>query len=206
MPKDADVNMEQTILDTAERLFLEKGFALTSTTEIAKVAGCNQALIHYYFRTKDKLFEAIFAKKAKIFFADFHGIIEEEDSFEEALARVVEAHFDMIRANPQLPFLIVNELTTNPARIESIKSTIGPMIGGLYSRLESALEEEISAGRIRSVSALDLIVTIVSLNAAVFIGAPIMKQAWGLGDEEFERLLDSRRRSNVEFVLNSLRP
>jgi TetR/AcrR family transcriptional regulator len=206
VPKEIDTSMEQAILQAAESLFLKKGFAMTSTTEIAKAAGCNQALIHYYFRTKDRLFEAIFEKKAKIFFADFHEIIEEVDSFEEALARVVEAHFDMIRANPQLPFLIINELTTNPARIESIKSTIGPMIGGLYSRLESYLEEEISAGRVRPLSALDLIMTVVSLNAAVFIAAPILRQVRDLGDEEFERFVDERRRENVRFILKSLRP
>jgi TetR/AcrR family transcriptional regulator len=206
MTKELDSSMEQAILQAAEALFLKKGFAMTSTTEIAKAAGCNQALIHYYFRTKDRLFEAIFEKKAKIFFADFHEIVEETDNFEEALARVVEAHFDMIRANPQLPFLIINELTTNPARIESIKSTIGPLIGGLYSRLESYLEEEISAGRVRQVSALDLIMTVVSLNASVFIAAPILRRARGFGDEEFERFVDARRRENVLFILKSLRP
>jgi len=65
MPQD--IPMEQLIVETAERLFLEKGFAMTSTTEIAKEIGCNQALVHYYFRTKAKLFEAIFEKKIKLF-------------------------------------------------------------------------------------------------------------------------------------------
>ena len=55
-----NLTMEEVILETAERLFLEKGFALTSTTEIAKAVGCNQALIHYYFRTKDNLFNTHF--------------------------------------------------------------------------------------------------------------------------------------------------
>jgi TetR/AcrR family transcriptional regulator len=206
MPKEIDTSMEQAILQAAEGLFLTKGFAMTSTTEIAKAVGCNQALIHYYFRTKDKLFEAIFAKKAKIFFADFLEISEGAISFEEGLSRAVEAHFDMVRANPQLPFLIVNELTTNPVRIESLKATIAPIIGGVYSRVESWLEKEVAKGTIRPVSPVDLIITVVSLNAALFLAAPIVRRALGLGDEEFERFVDSRRRENVKFILASLRP
>ena len=66
-------SLEQTILEVAERLFLEKGFAMTSTTEIAKEVGCNQALVHYYFRTKDNLFNVIFEQKFKDF---FHGLFE----------------------------------------------------------------------------------------------------------------------------------
>ena len=56
-------DMEQSILKVAEQLFLDKGFNRTSTTEIARVVGCNQTLIHYYFRTKENLFNRIFEKK-----------------------------------------------------------------------------------------------------------------------------------------------
>ena len=61
-------SMESIILETAERLFLEKGFAMTSTTEIAKEVGCNQALVHYYYRTKENLFNVIFEQKFNGFF------------------------------------------------------------------------------------------------------------------------------------------
>jgi len=71
--------MEQTILEVAERLFLEKGFALTSTTEIAKEAGCNQALVHYYFRTKDNLFNTIFEQKFRMLFEHLYASQSLED-------------------------------------------------------------------------------------------------------------------------------
>lgn len=67
MEQTREQSMESIILETAERLFLDKGFALTSTTEIAREAGCNQALVHYYFRTKEQLFIRIFEEKIKIF-------------------------------------------------------------------------------------------------------------------------------------------
>ena len=69
--------MEQAILRAAERLFLDKGFALTSTTEIAREAGCNQALVHYYFRTKENLFEKIFEQKIRMLISNIFSIDRE---------------------------------------------------------------------------------------------------------------------------------
>jgi TetR/AcrR family transcriptional regulator len=203
---EPDINMEQAILQAAERLFLEKGFAMTSTTEIAKAVGCNQALIHYYYRTKEKLFVAVFEKKAAVFFSGFATIDEGALSFEESLRLKIEAHFDMIRANPQLPFLIINELTTNPTRIESIKEGIGKIAAGVFFPLEARLKEEIAAGRIRPISAYDLVITMLSMNVMFFVAAPIVRAALALSDEEFERAVEARRRESVEVILRSLRP
>ena len=121
---EKDSNTEQLIIETAERLFLEKGFAMTTTTEIAKEVGCNQALVHYYYRTKDKLFDAIFEKKIKMFISTLLQIGDDNIPFEEKLKRKIEAHFDMIKANPKIPFLFFNELTTNPKRIDNLKDKI----------------------------------------------------------------------------------
>jgi AcrR family transcriptional regulator len=206
MAREVDGNMEKTILHAAEQLFLNKGFALTSTTEIAEAAGCNQALIHYYFRTKEKLFESVFEEKARIFFSSVTEITDSSMSFEEALRRTIEAHFDMFRANPQLPFFIVNELTTNPARIETLKNTVGPRIGELYSRVGRWLAEEASKGCIRPIDPFDLIYSVVTLNAGIFLAAPIFKHVRAIDESTFERYLDERREANVELILKSLRP
>jgi len=204
--QEPDKNMEQAILQAAERLFMEKGFAMTSTTEIAKAVGCNQALIHYYYRTKEKLFVAVFEKKAAVFFSGFATIDEGAISFEESLRLKIEAHFDMIRANPQLPFLIINELTTNPSRIGSIKERIGKIAAGVFIPLESRLKEEIAAGRVRPISAYDLIINMLSLNVMFFVASPIFRAALELSDEEYEWAIDARRRESVEAILRSLRP
>jgi TetR/AcrR family transcriptional regulator len=206
MTREADGRMEQTILDAAEHLFMEKGFALTSTTEIAEKAGCNQALIHYYFRTKEKLFEAVFEKKIQIFFSNIIEISDKAESFEEILRRAIEAHFDMIRANPQLPFFIVNELITNPARIDAIKGVVAPRIGQLFALMQKWIGEESAKGNIKPMDPFDLIYNIVSLNVAMFLAAPIVTRARDIDDASFERLLDARRKANVELILGSLRP
>jgi AcrR family transcriptional regulator len=206
MVKTSDIGMEQAILDAAERMFMEKGFALTSTTGIAKAAGCNQALVHYYYRTKENLFETIFEKKAMVFFSGFSAIDEGASSFGESLRRKIEAHFDMVRANPQLPFLIINELTTNPGRIESIKERIGKIAAGVFFPLEARLKEEIAAGRIRPISAYDLVINIISLNVMFFLASPIVRAARDLSDEDYELAVDARRKESVDSILRSLQP
>lgn len=206
MTEKQDTPMEQAILREAERLFLEKGFALTSTTEIAKAVGCNQALIHYYFRTKEHLFAAVFESKMRVVFEGLSSIDATNVSFEEALRRMIEVHFDVFRANPRLPFLIVNELITNPSRIAAIKERMEEIPQTIFSRLDGWLKVEIDGGRIRPIGAFDLVADVVSLNAMFFLAAPILKTALGLSEAEMERMTDARRRESVELILRGLRP
>jgi len=201
-----DGSMEQKIRDAAERLFLDKGYALTSTTEIAKAAGCNQALVHYYFRTKDRLFEAVFAGKAKRFVAEFVEINNEAIPFEEKVRRKISSHFDMLLENPKLPFLIINELITNPERLNALKAEVSPNFGAVYAQFERELAEEIKKGSIRPMTMPDFVVTMLSLNIMPFLGIPIMKVALNLDDADVRDLLRKRKEENVEILLRSLRP
>jgi len=198
--------MEQKILETAERLFLDKGFALTSTTEIAREAGCNQALIHYYFRSKDRLFTAIFEKKIALFINTFLITLKEDISFEEKVRRAVETHFSVMCENPRLPFLILNELSTNPERILAIKQRIGAKPTQALSYFQAELEEEIKAGRVRQVEPLDLLLTMISLNIAPFYISPVMKIIMDLSDERLNELIMKRKEENITVLLKSLKP
>ena len=206
MTINEDQSMEQRILEAAERLFLQKGFSMTSTTEIAKEAGCNQALVHYYFRTKDNLFETIFTKKFEDFFSGLDFIDEPGAPFETTLRRLVEAQFELVRRNPQLPFLVINELTTNPSRIESLKQRVGGLVEGMHSRLGAMLEAAIAAGRIRPVGMIDVLFDLLSLNVAVFLAAPIVKPVLGLDDAGYEAIIEARKREIVELIVRGLAP
>jgi TetR/AcrR family transcriptional regulator len=197
---------EQSILEAAEQLFLDKGFSNTSTTEIAKKVGCNQALVHYYFRTKDKLFEAVFEKKASMFISSFLQISRDNISFEEKLQRKIELHFDILRANPRLPFLMFNELTTNPQRLLSIKEKFKMNNVSILDHFKSELETEIKKGTIRQIEPIDLILMMISLNVVLFIAHPILKILINISDEEYERMIERRKRENVLVILRSLRP
>ncbi|MFO7998346.1 MAG: TetR/AcrR family transcriptional regulator [Bacteroidales bacterium] len=200
----AGPSFEQTILKTAEALFLEKGYALTSTTEIAKNAGCNQALVHYYFRTKEKLFEAIFEKKAKLFFSALLKIDDSDIPFREKLKRKIETHFDILKANPKLPFLLLNEFTTNPGRLRTLKEKLGELPVQVFEVLDKELQQEAGQGRIRPLSVMDLAITMVSLNVVVFLARPMLDGLGVITEEDYNHWLEFRKRENTRIILGSL--
>jgi TetR/AcrR family transcriptional regulator len=199
-------NMEQTILKAATRLFLEKGFSATTTTEIAKEAGCNQALVHYYYRTKDKLFAAIFEHKMKNFITNLLQISEEQIPFEEKLTRKIESHFDIIMEDPKFPLFFFAELSANPKRLEILKQMLGDKPQVIVKQFQEELQNEIDAGRIRPISVFDLLMTIVSLNIVGFILEPVFKMITNISDEDYQKLLGRRKREHVHIVLQSLKP
>ena len=169
MSINADKNMEQAILDAATKLFIEKGFKATSTTEIAKEAGCNQALVHYYFRTKDRLFNAIFEKKMKFFVMNLLQISDENISFREKLAKKIETHFDVVSEEPRFPLFFFTELASNPDRRAMLKESLGTFPQLIVGQFQQELKEEIDKGTIRPISVFDLLMTIVSLNFIIGI-------------------------------------
>lgn len=206
MSINTEKNMEDTILQAATKLFLEKGFASTSTTEIAKEAGCNQALVHYYYRTKDRLFDAIFEKKMKFFMSSLLHISSKDIPFEEKLSKKIETHFDAIMVDPKFPILFFHELNTNAKRLETLRTMLGELPQTVVSQFQNELQAEIDKGNVRQMSIFDLLITIISLNIIVFIGEPIFKMMTKISDEEYLNLIKRRKKENVHIVLKSLKP
>jgi AcrR family transcriptional regulator len=202
-----DQSMEQTILEVAEKLFLEKGFISTSTTQIAKGAGCNQALVHYYFRTKENLFKTIFEQKFRYFFEHIFEIKNlEELPFEEKVRHVVESHFDFLRQNPKIPLLVSSQLSRLPEQIQELRSKLQNVPQELLSHMNAELRHEIAAGRARDIDMLDIILTMVMQNVGLFIMLPMASGLLQLSDEQLEEIINHRREENVQVVLRYIKP
>ena len=201
----SEQSMEQSILETAERLFLEKGFALTSTTEIAKEVGCNQALVHYYFRTKDNLFNTIFETKFRLFVQHVFELENMESlSFADKLKHIIESHFDMLRENSRLPLLIINEFSRKPEQVKILTSKLKTIPQKLMEKMNAELETEIAEGRFRPITMMDLILSVVSLNISLFILLPIASEIISINDVQREFVVNHRREEHVKLILNSL--
>ncbi len=198
--------MEIVILETAERLFLEKGFGMTSTTEIAKEIGCNQALIHYYFRTKENLFNIIFEKKFRQFFQNIF-VVENLDqmTFQDKLKHIIETHFDMVRENPRIPLLIVNEFSRNPEMVATLKEKLQGVVATLFESLNTDLQAEIAAGRVRQITLIDLIFNIISINISLFLLLPVAGEIMSLDEKQKELVVNRRRDEHVKLILNGIR-
>ncbi|NLU39979.1 MAG: TetR/AcrR family transcriptional regulator [Bacteroidales bacterium] len=206
MDVKSDQSTEQQIIEVAEKLFMEKGFALTSTTEIARKVGCNQALVHYYFRTKEKLFESIFERKAQLMLSAILKMDDPTQPFEERLRKLVENHFDIMVENPQLPFLFLNELLTNPKRLELLTQKFQMLPLTLMERFANDLQNEIDKGRIRNVTPISILLTVLSLNLTPFIIRPIFQKMTNTSDELFNVIIQQRKQENILILMRSLMP
>ncbi len=116
---------ESKIIDSAERLFYQKGKAGTSMQDIADDAGINRTLLNYYFRSKDKLFEAVFKKALGSFVPSLAAMIQSDMSFEEYLPHMIRTVIDAMLQNPQIPIFVLQELSSNPERMPQLIMGMG---------------------------------------------------------------------------------
>ena len=193
-------NKEQTILEAAEREFLNKGFAGARTTSIAEAAGVTHAMLHYYFRTKEKLFEKILADKMEKLGEIMLGAIAGDGlPLRERIRRGIEHHFDFLAANRHLPRFIVNELAEHPERLETVRGGLQKKGAALLESLQQALREVLAhmdAGMILS--------DIISLNIFPFVAEPMIRNIVGDVYGGYEAFLQMRREENVKTMFLKL--
>ncbi|MCF2553485.1 TetR/AcrR family transcriptional regulator [Bacteroides caecigallinarum] len=163
MNKDK-ANMEQKILEAAEKLFMEQGFASTTTAKIAKEAGCNQALVHYYYRTKELLFERIYKEKMQLMVNSITNINTSGSTFEEKVVGVINAHWDFLTKNPLIVWFALREnLNGSTALVNLFIKEIRPKAVDAFSKLEKDLNTEIEKGNISPITIYDLLLPLYRL-------------------------------------------
>lgn len=201
---------EKLILDKAAEVFQERGYDGTSLGEIARRSGCNQALVHYYYRSKELLFRRIFIERIERTLSYLTETVGGDGlSFVERVDHFVDVYFDFLKANPTLPFLIMNELVLNPERRAFVREHffLNPALQQVYARYKELLAEEKEAGRIRrDVDAFDLLQSIISETVFAFISLPVYDDLLDNDAHKRDELIERRRRSikrGVRVVLGS---
>lgn len=201
-----DSSMEERILASAERLFLSKGYSLTSMTEIARETGCTQALVHYYFRTKENLFSKIFEGK----FHQFIGCIvrrEDEDlPFAELVSVRTSRLFDLMADNPRLPFMFLSEFVANAEQRLNIKDSIVPLCAEAVASLEAKIDGEVESGRIRRTDTMNLTLNMFSLVVTFFVLLPFIEEMGFITDANREDFIAQRKQEIIRTIIGSLKP
>ena len=199
-------NIEKRILWVAERLFLEKGFNGTSTTEIAKTVGCNQALIHYYFRTKEKLFWDVFAPKMEQVVEYLDAPLDESLSFMDRISNIIDFYFGILELDERLAPFIVNELIMHPGRWDTFRDRFlrSESRNSAFTRFEGMVRDEISNGSIREIKPIDLLLNIMSLTISAFIVAPKGFARDECDSSARKEYLAHRKENIKELVTNGL--
>lgn len=192
---------EEKILDAAQTVFIRKGMDGSRMQEIADEAGINKALLHYYFRTKQKLFEAIFKKAFKQVFPNIKSVILSDLNIEDKLGIFIEKYINLLLRNPYLPNFILKEINRDPEFLASVIKSQGihPTI------VFGMLEKEMEAGRIRKMDPRDLVINMIAMSIFPFAARPIMKIVFFNNDRKaYNQFLENRKSTVKEFVLNSI--
>lgn len=197
-----EVNKELQILQSAEDEFLKKGYTNAKTTEIAKRAGVTHAMLHYYFRTKENLFETIFQQKIGLLTDTFLFSFSQDLPFLEKIKKGVEDHFDFIAANPKLAGFILGDIMKNEDRKQHFIDIIKPKAGEIKDNIELSMQDEVARGAIKYVDPLELIFTVVSLNIFPFLASPLVIGILNLDDDQIQSFFQQRKDTNVNLVLN----
>ncbi|MDR0688002.1 MAG: TetR/AcrR family transcriptional regulator [Prevotellaceae bacterium] len=206
MSINRNTSAEEAILKAAEEVFLSKGFAMSTTTAIAKLAGVNQALLHYYFRTKENLFEAVFLKKLQLVTVAMYEILGKEGiPLMDKIKMQIETQFDFVQSNPKLPFLVVSEVARAPERSERMGVMVGKRVQQALGKLQEELDKAHEEGKIRKTSAVNLLLSVISQNVFPFLIRPIFQAITNMPDGDFEKLMASKKEENVAFIINSLK-
>ena len=202
---------ERRILDAAHAVFVRAGTAGARTLEIAKAAGVNPALLHYYFRTKERLAEAVFRRAAGQLLPAVIRILASDAALEDKVEQVVEVELQFLSKAPYLPAYILSELAHHPDRApQLIAAVTGEAPVALGAQVRSVLAKQIDA-RVRErtmhpISPDQFAVNLLALCVFPFAARPLFMAMFGIDQKGFEQFIDRRRKELAPFFLRALRP
>jgi AcrR family transcriptional regulator len=190
IPKD--VSAEEKIKLAAKKLFTKKGFAATRTRDIAEDAGINLALLNYYFRSKQKLFDIIMLENFRQFIQGITAeVFSEEATIEQKLEKVITAYIDFLSQNPDLPLFILNEIRNNP---ESIAKTINEEVKPIRTQFFKHLQLAGKSGKMPQMDPFHFIANLVGLTVFPFVARPILQRVTNVNDKQFLALMQERKK------------
>jgi AcrR family transcriptional regulator len=200
--KQKDAGTQQKILEAARKVFLEKGMAGARMQDIADEAGINKALLHYYFTSKDMLFEQIFYNTSQTFVPHINEIIESDAPLFEKIEHICEDYISMLMRNPYMPLFLINEV--NKQSGDFLKRMWGKQKPNLSTFIQQ-VQAEVKKGTIRPIHPAQLYMNIMSMCVFPFLGKPMMQFMTKVTDKEFMQLMEERKKLVSKFIIDSIR-
>ena len=194
---------ELAIIEAARKVFFCKGYSGTTMEEIASVAKVNKASLHYYYRSKDKLFEIILTEACGIIQDRLVLIINSEDNLEVIIKELIDVYVETLINHPYLPNFIINEISSNPEKVSKI------LLGDKLStftilRRILIIRNKVLEGNKDVVNPFDLILNVVSLNVFPLLIRPLIINHFKMSDEQFYVFINNRKSDLLRFILKGI--
>src|SRR5580658_2622576 len=188
---------EERIKEAARKLFTQKGFAATRTRDIAEEAGINLALLNYYFRSKQKLFDLIMMENFRQFLEAVTVHFQDDQmTMVERVQRIVETYIDFLTEFPGIPLFILNEIRGNPSKIVAkIHEEAGPARSQFFKDLQEAKKTGKTA-----LDPFHFVANLVGLTVFPFVGRPVLQRVTGVSDKQFDALMQERKKLVPQWI------
>jgi AcrR family transcriptional regulator len=191
--KALDTTTEAKIKNAARVVFHKKGFAATRTRDIAEEAGINLALLNYYFRSKEKLFETIMFETVFGFMQNMAMVLNDEKSTLEKKVELIASYYiDFITKEPNIPIFMLSEIRNNNAHGLLEKLPIKQLV--MNSAFVKQHQEAVVKGKITEPNPLHFLMNLLSLVVFPFIGQPLLQGISGLNETQFNKLMQERKK------------
>ncbi|HRI24306.1 MAG TPA: TetR/AcrR family transcriptional regulator [Ferruginibacter sp.] len=194
---------EQLILQAARKVFIQKGLAGARMQDIADQAGVNKALLHYYFTSKDKLFNLVFEQEFGNFFSSLAQVIASDLPLFEKIEKVVIIDIERLGQFPGLPMFVLNEVSRNPDVIlRRLKNIPVEQVLGI---LQKQINAEVKKGTIRKIEAGQLLVNIQSLCVFPYLAKPMVRGLMKMDEKAYREMIDKRKTEVAQFIISAIK-
>jgi TetR/AcrR family transcriptional regulator len=202
MAKTKDANTEEQILVAAKTIFQTKGMDGARMQQIADEAGINKAMLHYYYKSKQLLFEAVFNQAFSLLAPQLNILLNDESSIEEKIKNFTFNYTSFMMKHPYLPNFIIQELNRNEDFILKLKETMGfPNL----DKFKEKVDAEINEGILNPIDADQLFVHIIALNIFPFLGKPLIKAFTDKDEKKYKLFVEDRKTEVANFIINSIK-
>ena len=196
--KNKELTAEEKIIDAARKLFTQNGFSATRTRDIAEEAGINLALLNYYFRSKQNLFQIIIEEKFDQLFGVIIPILSNSEiSIEEKIETLVTNYTNLLLGNDDLPLFVLSEIKTNEFLIKRVKQNAEILS---HPVIEKQLKE-----RGFTTTGFNFIMNVMSLTLFPFMSKPLFVTSGIVKEEEFAHFIEQRKKDIPKWVMNTLK-
>jgi TetR/AcrR family transcriptional regulator len=202
MTKAKDLNTEKNILEAAKSVFQSKGMDGARMQEIADGAGINKAMLHYYYRSKQLLFEAVFKNAFSLLAPQLNAILNDDSSIELKIRNFTANYISFVEKHPYLPNFVIQELNRNQDFAMKLKENNG------FPNLEKfkiQVKNEIDRGVLKPISAEQLFINIMALNIFPFVARPLIMAFANVDDSAYKQIVEDRKTEVADFIINSIK-
>lgn len=196
-----DSTTEERILEAARQEFVANGLAGARMQEIADKAGINKALLHYYFRSKEKLFEKIFKEAMQSFLPKVNAILGSDLGLYEKIEAFCSEYIDKILQNPFIPLFVLHELNRQPDEfVKNMWEGKKPNVKKLFIQIEEAVQKK----QIRPIHPAHLMMNVLGMCVFPFVGKPLEQLIMNISEKQFVQMMEERKKLIPEFVWRAI--